>query len=104
MDIDNTQQQIEVIGRNDEVERRGGEFRLSRNFVSPQVIGEGLTRMTQQLSKMVDDAAQVGRFPLEEVTFHIEISTSGRVALIGSGIEGGMSAAVELKFSRPKQP
>ncbi len=52
-----------------------------------------------QLNTVLDNAPkEVGKFEFKEFTVSAEISASGKLTLIGWGVEGGFKGALQFKF------
>lgn len=72
--------------------------------VSVQTVEENLRQMLTQLGGMLqrvqEDVKAVGGMELDEVEVQVEISGSGEVGFMGTGVEAGSRGAIVLKFKR----
>ena len=93
--------EISIIGKIDSDMFRAGEARVKQTKIPVDRLRAELEGITDALSKTLTSAVKVGDFELDEVTFQVEISASGKVSLLGTGAEIGTKGAVELKFVRP---
>ena len=59
---------------------------------------ESFSRLSEQISGMLQDIKNVGDFKLKEVQLSVEITAEGGVALIGN-VKAGAKGAVTLTFS-----
>jgi hypothetical protein len=96
---------LTIIGRDWEVEAssRDGSGRLKNVAVSTanaEVIGESLANLSDALSQTFQHIKAVGDYTLDEVTVSVEISASGKVAILGTGAEVSGKGGVQLKFRR----
>jgi len=61
-------------------------------------IRQSLSKLSEQLSTLLQDIKQVGQFKLKEVQLQVEVTAEGGVALIGVA-KAGVSGAITLTFA-----
>jgi hypothetical protein len=100
-----TQEYITIIGVDDRKKFRSLSTAVAQVTVPleklQEKLQEELSRLTKALSAVVSSAKSVGDYELQEVVFNAEITVSGNISLLGSGVATGTKGAVQLKFVRP---
>src|SRR5262245_40054070 len=61
-------------------------------------IRQSFSKLSEQLSTLLQDIKQVGQFKLKEVQLQVEVTAEGGVALIGVA-KAGVSGAITLTFA-----
>jgi len=93
---------IAVLGTPDDVVTRDSNtLRLRKEILPVDQLSEKLATFVGALEKTLDRLKEVGgTYELDEVTVSVEISTTGNVSLLGSGVSATGTGGLELTFKR----
>lgn len=93
-----------VIGREFSTETRGNinsVFRVGE--IDPEVIKEQLNSIGQTLASSLDNIETgLKNYELSELTVKLEVSASGKVAILGNGVSSSGTGGIELKFVKSR--
>lgn len=97
---------IIVIGREFEMsDTRTKKSKLSERVkigeFSPEVLKNELSKITLSISGVMEQKeSEINGFSLDEVSIKLEVSASGKVAILGNGVSASGTGGIELKFKR----
>ncbi len=96
---------ITIIGREFESTTRGKGIGLNEKLKLSEVSGKKLkkeiTKITNSLSQIIEqNEVTVNNFTLDEIAIKLEVSASGKIAILGNGVSTSGTGGIELKFKR----
>ena len=92
---------IEVFGRDFDLDVRGDIGDWSFGRVSSDDISRELNNISRLIGKSLDSLSEnIRNYELDEVSIVLEVSSSGKFALLGSGITAGGKGGLTLKFKK----
>jgi hypothetical protein len=72
-----------------------------RNTISTSQLRSSATEFVKAIAKVVDGIPETfGRYSLTEIALSAEISASGRISIVGSGVELSTAGGLQLTFTR----
>lgn len=72
--------------------------------VSAETLKEGIRNISEGISEALDGINEtIAEYTLEEISIKLEISATGQVAILGSGVSATSTGGLELKFTKKKK-
>jgi hypothetical protein len=72
-----------------------------RNTISTSQLRSSMIEFVNAIAKVVEGTPEIlGRYGLTEIVLSAEISASGRISIVGSGVELGTTGGLQLTFTR----
>lgn len=96
---------IHPVCTSNEVEDVGDEFSIElsevASLISVNRLKKQLQEITNELLSLVNDiSSSSGNYELNELEINLQITTEGKLGLLGSTIGGDASGGIKLKYKR----
>lgn len=94
-------EKIWVVVNDDMAITRGG----GPKQLPVQELTVNITNFLEQISVVLDNTPEtLGKFHLDELEIHAEITAQGAIALLGTGLQAGTSGGLRFVFRRSSTP
>jgi len=96
---------IFIVGADYETDTRdaGRDRRIHFKDISPEILKNGLLNVVNSISSVLEKIDEnMESYRLEEISIALELTASGKIAIVGSGIDAGSKGGIQLKFQKEK--